>query len=321
MKNFTLLLALIACFFNLKAQELNVPTGKQFSYTTHSKGKGTSNFDIKYTYLFTSLGKDADGNQVFECKLTRAQEKDGRDLSKTILDTDNLYSTDFNHSSVLDKLALIQRPFKMVLSPKGKLLKLDGHEKIMAEVGEKWNLDTIYSSKMSRRNEVLKSEIQKMFFQFPEGPVNADGGWKGKDGYNYKMKASDNNPPALTKINNEVPGMNNKSALNNKQKAKRLVEVEYSINGGMKETGKYILDAETGLIQSLTGNRSFEADYGSVRWVANDEITQTIGNDLKDQKHDTAWVKINFALYKGCQRGQTAILCTVKPCLVSLINI
>ncbi|WP_157766333.1 redoxin domain-containing protein [Pedobacter ginsengisoli] len=277
--------------YSALCQELNVPNGQQFAYTWHVVGKGGHKYDQLRTYIFRSLGRNDKGDNVFECQLVRAVEKDDPGASPD-LDTDNPKATVFNNSGVLTPLALLQQPLTVTVSAKGKLLDIDGYDAVLSRVDRDWELQKGIRSQIESRKESLGYYIQDMFFQFPDQPIGSSGEWKDKRGVSYKMERLYGHPRGAVKVNKEVPEFNKASFSN-----ESLLQISFVREGDVEEKGIYILDPKTGLVRDFSKNKSFEYSYSSVNDREVSELAIVMETNPKESNLDTAW--LNMAIKTG----------------------
>ncbi|WP_214228310.1 redoxin domain-containing protein [Pedobacter sp. B4-66] len=277
--------------FFAPCQELNVPKGQQFAYTWHVVGKGTHKTDKLHTYVFRSLGRNDKGEHLFECRLVRAVEKNYLGASPD-LDTDNPKATVFNNSGVLTPLALLQQTLIVTFSAKGKLLDIAGYDNVLLRVDRDWALQKGIRGQIESHKEWLTTNIQDMFFQFPDEPIGSSGEWKDKGQVSYKMEKLFRHPRGTVKINKEVPEPNKLQSAN-----EPLLQVSFVGEGNTKEKGIYVLDPKTGLVTNLSKNRSFDFTYSSVSGRHDTDYVVEIETNPKESNLDTAW--INMAVKTG----------------------
>ena len=209
------------CLANLSfGQQLNIPKGKKFYYQTSNTDK-TSKSNDQYTYSFQSMGKDSEGNNVLECKLLKVfSSQDGR----IYLSTDSMKKSTFSSTGVFLSLAMLDKPFLVVVSPNGKLVKIEGVEQPLKVALDHWQLTPdISTSILNNGHQQMSINLQRMFFQTPEKKPLGTKEWVDKDsGFKYKLTSN--------------------------AKSKIITSSRSDINSASKN--KHALDLTTGLIQT-----------------------------------------------------------------------
>ncbi|GAB3926361.1 DUF6263 family protein [Mucilaginibacter myungsuensis] len=281
-KLLTLLFALILTS-SAFAQELNVPKGKNFSYTTHVVNNGSDKSDELYTYAFTSLGRDAAGNNVFECKLIRMVDNTEDKRIDAKMNTDDIKTLSLSRSSMVMTLALLNKPFKVTITPKGEVVKVDGLEKLVNEAADKWKIEPDIRKQMLHNQGNYDYYMQKMFFRMPDNIAKTTDGWKDKNGTAYKITPTDDAKLNLIDLNTEKPKLTKKPSAKGK-----FLNISSSSNTGENEKVEYVLDAQTGLIQNAVRNRNFDWSYSSVTENVKDRYEQRIGTNTDGSKPDSA---------------------------------
>ncbi|GAB3926358.1 DUF6263 family protein [Mucilaginibacter myungsuensis] len=276
-------LFLIAAAVPCLAQELNVPKGKEFSYTTQIDGTGTQKYNTAKTYNFRSLGKDADGNSVFECTLIRIVDKQDHDRDgKPSINSDNAASSKFNSTSIIDALAILNKPFKVTVDKEGKVLKVDGADEAAKAAGVKWDLDADTKNRLISHTQFISSQIQQMFFWVPGGITDKTATeWKAKNGRIYKVSPVDVVPNNLN-LNTEV-----KKPLDAPNNDQSLVRITTKANDMTNELAEYIIDTKTGLVQTSTKKRDMTLHMSSQEMRHIDKTEQKIGAPAKPVQQDT----------------------------------
>ena len=289
-----ILTILFAFFFfashHITAQELNVPKGKQFSYETQLVGSGTLMQTNIAKYIFKSLGRDSSGNNVFECRLVRAVDTDRSFASTPQLNTEDIYAMDFSGSGVLNTLALLGKTLKIIVSPKGKLLKIEGYDKVLREVEQNWKLQKGLMSQVSYGEKILFSNLERLFVRFPEDQLSKDGRWTTEGGNSYKVNPINNGLLSFSNLNREIKSLKN---VNIKQtKEPRLVDIEHAATGFVKKIGKYKVDVETGLVRTAKSHESFQHESSSTVWVTDDDVQIKYSTNILEVAPDTAWINM-----------------------------
>ncbi|MES2454904.1 MAG: DUF6263 family protein [Bacteroidota bacterium] len=289
-KVFAFLIVLLAPILGF-CQELNVPKGQEFAYTRHITGKGTHKMDQLHTYVLRSMGKNAKGDHVFECKLVKAIEKPQAGATPD-LDTDNPRATRFNNSGVLTTIAMLQQPLTMTVSPKGKLLDITGFDQILNRVDRDWRLEKGIRGQIERHKEYLMSHLEQLFFPFPDEPIGSSGTWKSKGGLSYKLEKLNGPPSGNLKISTEVPGLKKQAV-----RLEPLLQVKFSTEDHYKEKGSYILEPKTGLLRSFDKNTSYDFNYSSVTGRDEYDYALKMETNPEESHPDTAW--LNMAIKTG----------------------
>ncbi|GAB3926354.1 DUF6263 family protein [Mucilaginibacter myungsuensis] len=282
-KLLTLLLAFAAALPAF-GQELNVPKGKEFSYTTRVTGSGTRSYDIYNIYNFRSLGKNVNGDNVFECTLIKSANKDNADVKEYDLDTDDLRSAKFNNSGVLNSVAFLHKPFTVIINKYGKIVKMDGLEQIVNDAAVKWGLSAGMKQQLTSHSGTINYNIQQLFFQIPQQYTGAGNNWKTKDGTTYKIS-----PTNISTITSVDLGQEVKQFQEVDKKKNTFIKINYVSGTFTGDRAVYILDAKTGLIQNSLKDRNFNADYSSVKNQVVDKSEQHIGSAGKYAPADTTW--------------------------------
>ncbi|HKG08119.1 MAG TPA: redoxin domain-containing protein [Pedobacter sp.] len=289
------LLSIIAVPFFAPGQELNVPKGREFAYTRQVIGKGTHKIDELHTYVFRSLGRNANGDNVFECRLVRAVERPQAGAIPD-LDTDNPKATRINNSGVLNTLAILHQPLTVTISPKGKIIDLTGLDEVLARVDKYWDLQKNIRGQIERQKESLMYHLGQLFFPFPDEAIGSSGEWKTKAGLSYKIEKLDGPPTGDMKISEEVPGLKKEPV-----RHEPSLRVSFSADGNYKEKGSYILDPKTGLALNFEKNTSYDFNYSSVNGHDEYDYALKMEANPKESHPDTAW--LNMAIKTGTWGG------------------
>lgn len=271
-------------------QGLNVPKGKDFTYTARTIGNGTSTYDVLNTYAFHSLGKNAGGNNVFECRLIKAVTKDGRRVTPSV-NTDDPHAAALNSSSVINVWAFLQQMFKVTIDSKGNVLDMEGLDGIVNQASAKWHLQAGIKRQLISWTNKVQYDIQKMFFQIPEDITGTPGEWKAKNGTVYKISPAIA-PQLSLNLNKELNDPKKKVS-----EAGPFTKISFDGTKATNEKGFYIIDDKTGLIVNSAINRDFDLDYSSVKNHVADDYTLEAGNDATVAQPDTAWM--NMAVNMG----------------------
>ncbi|WP_316792557.1 DUF6263 family protein [Pedobacter frigoris] len=265
------------------AQQLNVPKNKQFEYTTRNTQHGTFTSDEQFTYAFKSLGKNAAGNTVFDCKLVRAVIKSGSE-GKTILNTDSIYNTSLNSTGVLFPMAMLNKSFTVVVSPKGKVISVNGVIPALKNVLSSWNLTPeIEKQLLHNSDKAFEGTMQGLFFQFPEKSLAITPQWESKDS-GAKFKLGSRNAKALTFNSSKVD------------------------TSGFSIQGKYNVDPISGLIQNAQTDSKFgkAGDGSTAKYSDGVKSSQKISASTTKPIPDTAWTNmaVKFSYWSTAIKNQ-----------------
>jgi len=259
MKKLTLLTLGLTAAVTTYAQQLNVPKNKQFEIITKNAHYGTYKGEEQSAYAFKSLGKNAAGNNVFECKLVKASVKEGAE-GKTILNTDSIYNTTLNNTVVLLPLAILNKPFTVVVSPKGKVLSVDGVLPALKATIDQWNLRPEIEKQLIDNAKGFQYTMQGLFFLFPEKSLAITSEWGNKDSGTFKVSSKKPNSVVINSSKKDTSG--------------------YSL------LGKYAFDPVTGLIQNAQTKSEFGKMTGGVIG------SQKISNSISKTQTDTSWTNM-----------------------------
>ena len=270
-KIFSLFFAL-APLTNAYAQELNVPKGKTFEMTTQYSDPTVAKNEELRSYAFRSLGKNKEGNNVFECKLVKAIIKD-LGQKRVYLNTDSLKKIDFMSSAVLFPVAMLQQPFTVTVSPKGKIISLDGVPEILSKAFSSWNLLPEIRQQINDNSAAgFNSEMQGFFYQFPAKSIVSRPVWENKDsGTKFKLTSTTGTTLKLT-------------------------ETAQDKDGGKRES-RFAFDRNTGLILNAYSKTSFiskrtDPDGIEKSFTGTAVLTRKLGSKTSHAQLDTAWVNM-----------------------------
>jgi len=264
---------LLCCFLyttgNLCAQKINFPKGKKFYYQTSYQDKLFKQ-DKQYTYSIESMGKDPNGNTVMECKIVKTLI---RNDGNTLLNTDSIRNTKFNSTEVLFPLALQNKPIKLIISPKGKILSMDGVMQPLSAALDQWDLNTDIKSNILKdgQNNFMET-LQRLFFQYPDKDINKVTEWENKDsGMKYKLTTD--------------------------KGKQRIISSEKNSAQDMYVKNRYALDPATGLIQTGAEqynfiSKSVDGNGDTIRNQGEVLFTQKIINPPTPPKADPDWVNM-----------------------------
>lgn len=268
MKHLNALLLFLCMAHITSAQQLNIPKGKKFYYQTSNNNKLMNDLET-YSYSFFSKGKNAEGNTVLECSIVKALLKN---QGITYFNTDSLRNTSFRSTAVFFPLAMLNQPFTVIVSPKGKVLKVEGVEQTLQNALDKWRLSPDISKNIvDNVKGNFGNTLQQMFFQFPEKDMQKSPEWENKDsGFSFKLNT--NTPKS------------------------RIVSSTKKGEKDMLHRNKYALDPITGMIRNAAEQYSFTATSvtngdttSSKAEVLN---TQKLLNNVMPVKNDPVWTEM-----------------------------
>ncbi|SMC96987.1 DUF6263 family protein [Pedobacter nyackensis] len=259
MKKITLLTLGLTAAVTTYAQQLNVPKNKQFEYITKNTHFGTYKGEEQTTYAFKSLGKNASGNNVLECRLVKSIIKE--DIGKSRLNTDSIHNTNLNNTSLLFPLAMLNKPFSVVVSPKGEVLSVDGIEPALKAAIAQWNLQPAIEKQLIDNANGFRYTMQGLFFLFPEKSLAISPEWENKDsGLKFKVGSKKNNS--------------------------LIVNSSKKDTSGNSVQDKSAIDLVTGLKQTSQTEIKFGKMQGGVNG------SQKISNSITKTKIDTSWINM-----------------------------
>lgn len=257
----TLLTLLIAtCTATAFSQQINVPKNKEFEIKTSNKNAGPFKNEEEYVYAFKSLGKNSEGNSVFECKIVKVLIKDENLPGGVLLNTDSVRKTNFYSTAVLLPLAMLNHPFTVTVSPKGKVLGIsDRAEYIKKRMGE-WQVEQQYiEQSLGNAGGDFASRLQALFMELPDQKIGLSSEWKPKN-QDVPFKVTGN------KGNNMV-----------------ISATEKQEDGTVMDS-KYHINPQTGMVESaMLTSKGPKIDYTG---------TRKLGNRIVRPQTDSAWVNM-----------------------------
>src|SRR3546814_12067393 len=81
-------------------------------------------------FAFKVIENDRSGNYILEAELIAASQKSESDGRVFVFDSDSLQNISFNTTASLDLLAILHRPFTVILSPKGEVIRVEGMKEL-----------------------------------------------------------------------------------------------------------------------------------------------------------------------------------------------
>lgn len=263
--------------------QLNIPQNKVFEITTHSKDEGTYGREEIYTYAFKSLGKNREGNNVLEGKIVRAYIYDVRS-GTTLLNTDSIRNTGFLSTIIWLPLAMLNKPFTVVVSQKGEMIGLNGIQQTLQEIISRWHISDLSSKYiLNDGKRVFSQAIANLFF-------NQHGSTADTAVTDYPFDKGNSAPFKIT------------------GKSKGTVTVQSIYNSDGNESGrKYILDTRTGLIKSGVKTQDIRFKTSPQPGYAANTVIKlktmvTLTSARLHPLPDTAWVNMAAGLsnYSNC---------------------
>jgi thiol-disulfide isomerase/thioredoxin len=254
------------------SQFLNLPKGKTFEITTHITDKGTYKSNELNTYSFRSLGKDVNGNFMLETRIVKSKINDSETQERQ-LNTDSIRKTELNSTGPLFSLAMLNKPFKVIVSPQGKLIAVEGVMEILSSELKSW---------------VIKPEIQQNIFD------NAKSFDQTIAGLFYKADAN------KSSISTEQKPQNADAPFTLTNKSTSTVTMQSSkVTAQSKEHTKYVIDLNSGLVNNALKTTESIVDNSPLPFAAkkvniSSSIKQSLGVGQRRKAIDTAW--INYAV-------------------------
>ncbi len=187
---FSAFLMLLICIFSYdRAFSQNA---KSFAITLKLDYRNPYPGSYSSTYFFSPLKNEANGAITYKCQLTGVNIVNTDRRSKSLvnyLNTEQIKDVDFSSSEVLEKLVLLNKPFKVTVSRRGEVTNVDGLEAIVNTAISKLQIETELAGMFKENTAFVKSELQKLFLTLPAKP-NIGYGSKWSDGVSkYEVKA------------------------------------------------------------------------------------------------------------------------------------
>lgn len=273
MKRITLsLLPLIFLAGNAFSQLLNLPKGKTFEITNSHTQTGTFNSTESFTYSFRSLGKDSKGNFVLEARMVHALIND-LEARQIQLNTDSIKKTKLNSTGALFPLAMLNKPFTVVLSPQGKINNIQGVKEILTNELDKWVISPDTRKHLLANADSFGSTIERLFSQNDMARAATGSGLQSKK--------------------KDVPFV-----LSNKNSKTATIQSSKVVDS-IKVDSKYVVDLKSGLIaSSFSTSESIIDDKPSPPAIKKVMIkantTQSLSPVQSRKAPDTTW--INYAV-------------------------
>lgn len=262
------LLPLILLVGNAFSQLLNLPKGKSFEITSSHTQTGTFNSSESSTYSFRSLGKDSQGNFILETRISHAFIND-LENKQILLNTDSIKQTKLNSTGPLFLLAMLNKPFTIVLSPQGKVLSVKGANETLANELGKWSIKPDIKQMLLGNADNFGKSIERLFHQ--------------------------NDVASLPKVSGtEVKKTDVPFTLTNKNS--RILTIQSSkVVDSIKVEEKYVIDLKSGLIanglsisESVTDNSL--RPLASLNAPIKANTMQWLGPVKQRKALDTSWI-------------------------------
>ncbi|MES2810696.1 MAG: DUF6263 family protein [Bacteroidota bacterium] len=163
----------------LRAQQINLKPGDEFAMQTHSTETAIDKKkllkDEAYTFQFKMLG--INGNECkLQCTMLKAKQWGPEKMDQ--LNVDSIRQTIFNNSALLMPLILLQKPFTVIISPKGKLLRIEGADALAKQAVKNWHLGSETAKSQEQHIEYfIKETIKNMFLELPEQRIAFQSTW------------------------------------------------------------------------------------------------------------------------------------------------
>ncbi|MBC7914145.1 MAG: hypothetical protein H7Y07_08480, partial [Pyrinomonadaceae bacterium] len=256
------------------AQTISLKKGDEFVYKGHLVESGKVKSEFESTYKFSVQGKDSLGNYKLNCSLIRFVENS----TGVQLNTDSIRNMTFNSSGVLMPLALLQKTFFVTLSPKGKVLTINGLEEIARVSTEKWHLHTNLSVQLlNNLKSALPYQIQRFFLKLPDFRPQYQSKWNDEGG-NIKYNVTGIKGAKLLIRLEEIK--KTPTTLQNKG------DLQFNTTLGLVEWGT--------LSSQITVNKSNETNIKTS--VIDQTFTQTLTYQAGNTSIDTAWLNMAIKL-------------------------
>jgi thiol-disulfide isomerase/thioredoxin len=264
------------------SQLLNLPKGKTFEITNSHTQTGTFNSTESFTYSFRSLGKDSKGNFVLEARIVKALINDV-ETRQMQLNTDSVKTTQLNSTGPLFALAMLNKPFTIVLSPQGKITSVEGVKEILITELNKWELKSDIQKHLFTNADSFGQTIERLFSQNDIARAPTGSGLQGKK--------------------TDVPFvLTNKSSNTVTMQSSKVVD-------SIKVESKYVIDLKSGLItSSLSTSESIIDDkplpLAIKKVIIKANTTQSSGPIQQRKAPDTSWINhaVKFSYWSNAYK-------------------
>lgn len=127
------------------------------------------------TYKITVTSRQKTGNYFLDITLLNLQVTDVQGGRKTIFDTDNLHTWEYNDSRLYDNLALLQQVVRITLNKNGSLLEIWNLDALKIKGARKWHLSKSMEEILAYNiGTGLQASLQSLF---PPLPVQQETGF------------------------------------------------------------------------------------------------------------------------------------------------
>jgi thiol-disulfide isomerase/thioredoxin len=257
------------------SQQLQVAKNRTFEITNRTIDTLTGKTDESFTYAFRSLGKNLEGNNVFDCRIVKAIIKNDK---KVLLNTDSLRKTNFMSTGVLFPIAMLNKPFTLIINNKGKVIRINDLQEQLKSTLIKWNLNSDIEKQILNNAEGgFAAEMQGLFYQFPNKALTTQTSWENKDtGTKFKI-------------------------ISNKAGVLRL-NTEETRKDGSTNSSKYSFDPKTGLMLSQFSKTNFTSKIknlssGTEKSAKGEVINiKKLSNATTITKPDSNWINMAVKL-------------------------
>jgi thiol-disulfide isomerase/thioredoxin len=190
MKKLLFTLLYLLTLTQLQAQQITIKNGDEFAITIHTTEKGIKlPGDDTYTFQFKMLNRNA-----VECKLqcTLLKVKQWHKGYGPQINSDSIRNTGMNNSAVLIPFSILQKSFTVIVSPKGRVIRLEGIDELVTQAAQAWHLKVeIQQNQKANLEGFLLPALKRMFFELPEQKIAYQSTWVNNDTKaNYKVTAA-----------------------------------------------------------------------------------------------------------------------------------
>lgn len=181
---------------SLFGQRINLKVGEEFAI--EAANKSVSNVDGRLStqtqtnqIQFRMLGDDKEGIRL-QCTLLKSRislvSTKGNQKIVFKLNSDSLAFNKVNSISAFFPLACLQKPFEVVLSPSGRLIRLEGIDTLINRALKRWDLPASSANLIAKNiNNDAALIVNSMFFELPEKRLSYQYQWTDIDHINYQV--------------------------------------------------------------------------------------------------------------------------------------
>ncbi|SDE56052.1 AhpC/TSA family protein [Mucilaginibacter pineti] len=176
MKKLLFTLLCLLTLTQLQAQQIAIKNGDEFAITFHTTETGIKlpGYDA-YTFQFKMLDRNA-----AECKLqcTLLKVKQWHKGYGTQINSDSIRNTSMNNSAVLIPFSILQKNFTVIVSPKGRVIRLEGIDELITQAAQAWHLKAeIQQYQKASLEAFLLPTLKRMFFELPGQKIAYQSSW------------------------------------------------------------------------------------------------------------------------------------------------